>query len=142
MNEERLKEIEQEREVLYAQLGKLEDEVYRLENADAFEVAEASLGKFYRKTTGGMSEHALFHVTKVVSRKGYNCDEPSLRGEYVLQSIYLIGDISVYVSNSHPMRIDEFKDDYEEITEEEYNSMKKNMLEMFMPKENCDGCTE
>jgi hypothetical protein len=136
MDEKRLKEINEERDALYNQLNKLDDEAFRIENADALEVAENAIGKFYRSKKGGMGMTSIFSPKKVGGRADINL---TLNGEYALETVYLIGDISVYVSNNHPMRIDEFKRDFEEIGEAEYNEKKKRMLEYFMPKENCDG---
>lgn len=132
MNEERLKEIKEERELLYSRLGELDEEVYRLENADALEVAENAIGKFYRNKNGGMGMTCIFSPKKIGRRADINL---TLNGEYSLETTYLIGDISVYVSNNHPIRVDEFKRDYEEISEAEYNERKERMLKLFMPKE-------
>ena len=139
MDEKRLKEIENEREDLYKRLNELENESFRIENADALEVAENAVGKFYRNKNGGMSMTSIFSPKKVGGRADINL---TLNGEYALETMYLIGDISVYVSNNHPIRVDEFKRDYEEISEAEYNERTERMLKLFMPKENCDECTE
>ena len=136
MDEKRLNEINKERDALWKQLNKLDDEAYRIENADALEVAENAIGKFYRNKNGGMGMTGIFSPKKVSGRADVNI---TLSGEYVLETMLLIGDISVYVSNNHPVRIDEFKRDFEEIGEAEYNERKERMLEYFMPKENCDG---
>ena len=132
MDEKRLKEIENEREDLYKRLNELENESFRLENKKALGVAEGAIGKYYWNKNGGMSMTGLFHPKKVSNRVDININ---LSGEYVLQTMYLIGDISVYVSNNHPIRVDEFERDYEEITEAEYNERKDLMLKMFMTKE-------
>jgi hypothetical protein len=132
MDEKRLKEINEERDALYNQLNKLDDEAFRIENADALEVAENAIGKFYQSRKGGMGMTGIFNPKKVSGRADINL---TLNGEYVLETVYLIGDISVYVSNSHTVRIDEFRRDFEEIGEAEYNEKKKRMLEYFMPKE-------
>ena len=56
----------------------------------------------------------------------------TLYGEYVLETSLLIGNISVYVTNNQPIRVDEFKRDYEEITKEEYEEKKSRMLNLFL----------
>lgn len=132
MDEKRLKEIENERKDLYKRLNELENESFRLENKKALGVAEGAIGKYYRNKNGGMDMTGLFHPKKVSNRVDISIN---LSGEYVLQTMYLIGDISVYVSNNHPIRVDEFERDYEEITEVEYNERKDCMLKMFMTKE-------
>lgn len=132
MDEKRLKEIDKERDALYEQINKLDDEAFRIENADALEVAENAIGKFYRSRKGGMGMTGIFSPKKVAGRADINL---TLNGEYVLETVYLIGDISVYVSNNHSVRIDEFRRDFEEIGEAEYNEKKKRILEYFMPKE-------
>lgn len=132
MDEKRLKEINEERDALYEQLNKLDDEAFRIENADALEVAENAIGKFYRNKNGGMGMTCIFSPKKVGGRADINL---TLNGEYALETMYLIGDISVYVSNNHPIRVDEFKRDYEEISEAEYNERKERMLKLFIPKE-------
>ena len=129
MNEDRLKEIDKEREHLYSRLGELDEEVYRLENADALEVAEGSIGKYYWNKNGGIGMTGIFHPKKVSNRTDLNI---TVYGEYVLETSLLIGNISVYVTNNQPMRVDEFKRDYEEITKEEYEEKKRLMLNFFL----------
>ena len=132
MEEKRLKEIENERKDLYKRLNELENESFHLENKKALGAAEGAIGKYYWYKNGGFGVTGLFHPKKVSNRLDININ---LSGEYVLQTVYLIGDISVYVSNNHPIRVDEFERDYEEITEVEYNERKDCMLKMFMTKE-------
>lgn len=129
MSKERLREIEKERELLYSRLGELEEEVYRLENADALEVAEGSIGKYYWNKNGGMGMAGIFHPKKISNRTDLNI---TVYGEYILQTALLIGDISVYASNNHPIRVGEFERDYEEITKEEYEEKKSRMLNFFL----------
>ena len=129
MNEERLKEIDKERELLYSRLGELDEEVYRLENADALEVVEGSIGKYYWNKNSGIGMTGIFHPKKASNRTDLNI---TLYGEYVLETSLLIGNVSVYVTNSQPIRVDEFKRDYEEITKEEYEEKKSRMLNFFL----------
>ena len=129
MDKERLKEIENEREDLYKRLNELDEESFRIENKKALDIGEGAVGKYYWYRNGGVGMSGLFHPKKVSGRVDININ---LSGEYVLQTMYLIGDISVFVSNNHHIRVDEFERDYEEITEAEYKERKERMLKMFM----------
>ena len=129
MVEKRLNEINEERDALWKQLNKLDEEAYRIENADALEVAENAIGKFYWNKRGGVSMTSIFNPKKVSGRADVNI---TLSGEYVIETVYLIGYTSVYASDNHPVRIDEFKRDFEEISEAEYNEKKKSMFEFFI----------
>ena len=129
MDEKRLNEINEERDALCKQLNKLDEEAYRIENADVLEVAENALGKFYWNKRGGVSMTSIFNPKKVSGRADVNI---TLSGEYVIETMYLIGNTSVYASDNHPVRIDEFKRDFEEISEAEYNEKKKSMFEFFI----------
>lgn len=116
-----------ERDSLYTLLGELNNKIYQLENENDLEMANNAVGKFYRKKNVASHESSIiFHPKKVVTKPGLK-----LSGEYVEVDMYLIGDVNVYAYNNCYIRVSEMED-YEEITEEEYNKTKAKIFNKFL----------
>jgi hypothetical protein len=131
MNEERLKEIKEEQQILCAKLTALNTEKYELTHENELSEARASLGKFYKKSDSGMGEECIFAPKKV------NADEKmisgvTLCGESVSCQMFLIGSIHLHVSNTDVVMADDFLKEYKEITKDEYDERKKRMLGYFL----------
>lgn len=123
-SEKRLKEIGEEMESLLKRVKALSDEEYMLLHMDDLETLTEAVGRFYIRHSNGTG---VFHPTTVRKFDGFVAV-----GEYVEESLYLIGDFSVYATNSYQVSPEELSRDYEEVTEERYVEEKMRILDRFV----------
>lgn len=116
-----------ERDSLYSRLNELNNKIYQLENENDLEMANSILGKFYRKKNLASHEsYIIYHPKKVVTKP-----ELMLSGEFIEKDMYLIGEVNVYAYSGSKILVNEMED-YEEITEEEYNETKTKIFNSFL----------
>lgn len=128
-NKNRINELNAERDSIYKRLYEIDDELILLEEGDEMAVAKSKVGKFYKNSTLRGNE-IIFHPKEVSCRSGLKL-YTSLVGEWVSCNTLLIGDIETRLYNNMDIEINELNE-YEEITEEEYNEIRENAIKPFV----------
>lgn len=130
---EKLEELKKKRNELETELKKTQEEIVELESDNEVKMAERCVGKYYKMKESDFGEVKIFKCNKSTQFFSYNTDgqaktSASLIGTFYTRNNLLNGSSHIYIGTDASIAVNSFRYSYKEITEEEFEEEKKEIL--------------